>query len=207
MLAIDIVRKLGFGRNGRRWRGVCPGCGTPNGLSVRRRRDGSAILVCPSCPDKNLLAAAVSTALARDGEAASLFGQGASSRLDDDRVAREGFLPQAYPRRRWYLAILLNGRGLTPWEREFLTKIQLKGDLTESEHNVIAKIHRAVSGDAHLPTGTTPGVVDGVVGLIHKSRVRPDGRSESAEFTPAVKFTKEVRKLVFRELAGGSRRP
>jgi hypothetical protein len=85
-----------------------------------------------------------------------------------------------------------------------LGRISQSHSISESDSRVLAAIERAVYGP-HLPVNTTPAVVDGIPGLVHASKVLVNGRSESAQFTPAGRLPRLQRDFVFEMLYGKGR--
>ncbi len=222
MFATDIARQLGLRRGRRQWRGHCPGCESPDSLSVRSGRDGRALLFCPYCLDASALADAVTHAIRQRPDTVSPSAQtippkqkerttidthspaftGQSATSTETKCCRPVLLDKyqmdALDSRQTASFLLARPKSLTEWERQWLGRIRQSASISESEQRVLAAIERSVYGP-HLPYGT-PAIVDGVPGLVHSSKVLANGRSENVRFTPADRLPRAQRDLVLRLL-------
>jgi hypothetical protein len=100
--------------------------------------------------------------------------------------------------------LLARSVSLTEWERQWLVRLRQSATISESDRHILAAIERAVYGP-HLPAESTPAVVDGVPGLVHASKVLPNGRSENSRFTRADRLPRELKQLVLERLFGDGR--
>jgi putative DNA primase/helicase len=106
--AAELAARHGLKRAGREWRGRCPACGYPNGLSITER-NGAAVWWCASCRDQP----AVTRALLGAAAAAPAANAVRVADAGDRRALALRIWQAAAPAIASPVARYLAGRGLT----------------------------------------------------------------------------------------------